>query len=87
MIRYTDNAGEIITVWKEAFGDTEGEIRFFIENLKRGKCLAYYEEDKIASLMYIVECSADGEDSNYIYAACTLKCCMGKGIMSALLEY
>ncbi|MCR5208176.1 MAG: hypothetical protein K6C14_06850, partial [Eubacterium sp.] len=25
--------------------------------------------------------------SNYIYAACTLKSCRGKGIMSALLEY
>lgn len=83
MIKYTNNKNDIIKCWKEAFGDSDEDILFFIDNAKDAKCLAFYENDKITSMLYLVDSSL----GKYIYAACTLKKYQGKGYMSQLLEY
>lgn len=83
MIKFTDNKNDILKCWSEAFGDSEEDILFFIDNAKDAKCLAYYEENEICSMLYLVNSSL-GE---YIYAACTLKEYQGKGIMTKLLDY
>lgn len=83
MIKFTENKNDIIKLWQEAFGDSEEDILFFINNVKNAKCLAYYDNNSIASMLYLV----DSSKGKYVYAACTLKEYRGKGYMSDLLSY
>lgn len=83
MIKFTDNKNDIIKCWKEAFSDSDEDILFFVENVKNAKCLAYYNSDNIASMLYLVKSNL----GLYIYAACTLKEYQKQGIMTKLLNY
>lgn len=83
MIKFTDNKNDIIKCWKEAFSDSDEDILFFVENVKNAKCLAYYNGDNIASMLYLVKSNL----GLYIYAACTLKEYQKQGIMTKLLNY
>lgn len=87
MIRYTDNSTDIVKCWQEAFGDSTEEILFFINNAENAECIAYYNGDEIASMLFLVDCQAKSLNSKYIYAACTLKVYRQCGYMSKLLEY
>jgi predicted acetyltransferase len=87
MIRFTDNVYDIIKCWHQSFGDTADEIMFFINNAKNSKCLAYYNNDKIASMLYLVDCKVNTADCKYIYAACTLEEYRQSGYMTELLEF
>lgn len=87
MIKITYDKDEIIPLWQEAFGDTENEINFFIDNCRHAKCLAYYINNEIASMLYLVNCKLDGNNALYIYAACTAEKYRGQGIMTKLIEY
>lgn len=87
MIKFTDDTKQIIKIWQQAFGDTDEEIIFFIENCKNKSCLGFFENERLVSMMYLVECTCDGERSKYIYAACTLEDMQGRGYMSMLLDY
>ena len=87
MIKYCENKAQIISLWSEVFGDSEEEILFFIENLKNGKCLAYYENNVPVSMLYLIDCCIDNKKGKYIYAACTSKKNEGRGLMSSLIEF
>ncbi len=87
MIKYTDKKSDIIELWQEAFGDSFDDIDFFIKNVKNARCLAFYDEDNIISMFYLVECTHNGKPGEYIYAACTKNEFRKKGIMSELLNY
>lgn len=87
MIKITDDVKQVIKVWQQAFGDSEEDILFFDENCKNKECLGYYKDGRLVSLLYLVDCVCDGENSKYIFAACTLKEMQGKGYMSCLLDY
>ena len=87
MIKITDNKKEITAIWSDVFGDSEEEILFFINNLKNGKCLGYFLDDKLVSMLFLVDCSVKRHNGRYIYAACTYKEYEGRGYMSALIEY
>lgn len=83
MIRFTEDKYEIISCWQEAFGDTEEDILFFIENVRNAQCIAYYYKNDIAGMMYLVESNL----GKYVYAACTKKKYQKRGIMTSLLDY
>ena len=87
MVKFTRDSDKIIHLWREAFGDSEEEIEFFIYNVKNAKCLMYYEGENEASMMYLVDCTVNGEKYSYVYAACTLKDYEGRGYMTKLLNY
>ena len=87
MIKFCDNKEEIISLWSSVFGDSDEEISFFIDNLKNGKCLAYYEKGKAVSMFFLVDCRVGEKKGKYIYAACTLKEYEGRGYMSCLIDY
>lgn len=86
MISFCKNKSDIVSLWKNVFGDTEEEILFFIENAKNADCLALYKEKKIASMLFLVDCSINGKEGKYIYAACTKKEFEGRGLMTKLLD-
>lgn len=87
MISITNNIEDIVLCWQEAFGDSREEIVFFVENSKDCQCLAYYENGKICSMLFLVDCRIEGKSAKYIYAACTLNEYKNRGIMTKLLEY
>jgi predicted acetyltransferase len=87
MIKFTDNKDDIIKCWQEAFGDSEDEILYFINNAVNTKCLAFYEDNQITSMLYLVDCKVNKIDSKYIYAACTLNEYKNQGYMTQLLDF
>ena len=82
MIKTVENKEDIIRLWKEAFGDSEEDILFFLDNANY-ESLGCFENEKLVSMLFLIGSSL-GE---YIYAACTDKKMQGKGYMSELLNY
>lgn len=94
MIRYSNknDINGIIQLWNEAFGDSEKEIRFFLDSCYKPHNTVIYEADgEIASMLFLLEgdMHIDSVDypSYYLYAACTLKKFRGRGIMAQLLDF
>lgn len=87
----TNDIINIINLWNEAFGDSEKEIRFFLENKYVPENTIILEEDgKIASMLFLLEGKMHINNSEYpsyyLYAACTSKEFRGRGYMSDLLK-
>lgn len=81
----------IISLWNEAFGDSEREIRFFLDNKFEPKNTLIYELcGEAVSMLFLLEGNMiiNGAEypSYYLYAACTAKKCRGRGIMAELLD-
>lgn len=87
MIKVCKNIDDISLVWSEAFGDSYDDIKYFYDSIKNGICLAYYDNEKICSLLYLVDCSLKGKEFKYAYAVCTLNEKKRMGYVSSLLKY
>lgn len=94
MIRYSEKSDikDIIFLWNEAFGDSQEEIMFFINNkYKPENTLVFEDNSKIVSMLFLLEgemkINNNRYPSYYLYAACTLNDCRGKGYMSQLLGF
>lgn len=94
MIRLSVNNDKdgIISLWKEAFCDSEEDITFFLERkYSPDRTLICEIDGEIASMLFLLEgymCIAGKEyPSYYLYAACTAKKHRGKGLMADLLEF
>lgn len=77
---------EHIALWQQAFGDSREDVLFFLENAKHISCLCLYD-NKLCSMLFLVDCKVDENNHKYIYAACTDKTCRKNGYMSMLLNY
>lgn len=87
MIEFIDDYNLILPLWREAFGDSEEEIKFFTDNCKDARCLARFDGEELAAMLFLVDCVCSGENVKYIYAACTYKKFRKNGCMQSLLEY
>lgn len=87
MIKICDNINDIAKLWSEAFGDNFEDIKFFYDNIRHGKCYAYYDDGNIASMLYLIDCTLNGRQSHYVYATCTLNEYRSRGYMSKLLQF
>lgn len=94
MIRYSvkSDYNSIISLWKEAFGDSEKDIIFFLnKRYKPENTLVVDADGKIASMLFLLEgeMSIKGKSypSYYLYAACTLNEFRGRGYMASLLDF
>lgn len=86
-IKIADNDMQIYDLWSEAFGDTNEDIKFFLENCKHKTCVGYYKNSQLLSMLFLVDCAVNGIKSKYIYAACTLKSARTLGLMTKILDY
>lgn len=77
----------IIALWQEAFGDTEEDIQFFIDDCKNKSVLTLYDDNELCAMLFLVDADVNGNKYKYIYAACTFKKFRGKGYMTELLSY
>lgn len=87
----TKDINGIIALWNEAFGDSENEIRFFLNRKYIAENTLVVEENgEIASMLFLLEGNMciKGVDypSYYLYAACTLREYRGRGFMAMLLD-
>lgn len=78
---------DIISLWREAFGDSEDDIVFFIRNCVNKSVLTLFDDNELKSMLFLVDTDVCGIGCKYIYAACTYQQCRGKGYMSMLLDY
>ena len=82
---------DIINLWNEAFGDSEKEIRFFLDNKYVSENTLIAEDNGgIASMLFLLEGNMRIDNktfpSYYLYAACTAKKFRGRGYMADLLR-
>lgn len=87
MIKYFYDENLIIPLWQEAFGDSTEDIVFFLRHCKHKKALGYFENNKLSSMLFLVDCKLNEKNAEYIYAACTYKCERNKGLMNKLLSF
>ncbi len=94
MIRLSTNNDikGIVSLWNEAFGDSEAEILFFLKNkFKPENTIVFENNGCIASMLFLLEgkMCIKGVDypSYYLYAACTSKEYRGRGLMASLLDF
>ncbi len=85
-IGFTTDDDSIIELWAEVFGDSEDDIRFFLQNCKNKSCLGYYKDGHLVSMLFLIDCEYCGKNGAYIYAVCTKKAFRNAGFSSALIE-
>lgn len=83
--KFDDEA--IISLWREAFGDTRDDIQFFLDCCEYKTVLLYYCDEALAGMLFLVDAVVNGKKAKYIYAACTDKKYRRKGIMTELLDF
>lgn len=86
-IRFTQSRKQIISLWSNVFKDSEEDIVFFLDNCKKYKCLGLFEDEKLASMLFLVECSYCNKDGYYVYAVATDEDYRKKGYSTSLLNY
>ncbi len=84
-----DITGDMISLWREAFGDTEEEISLFLSLVSEKNVITRVEDGRVVSQLFLLEGNVcDGKKSvpaYYLYAAATLKAYRGRGIMPELI--
>lgn len=85
-ISFTDDKKQIISLWHKVFKDSEEDILFFLNNCKNYKCLGYFSDGSLVSMLFLVDCMYSSENGKYIYAVCTDDKYRKKGYSRALLE-
>lgn len=82
--KYREN---IIALWHECFGDERDYIEFFLDSCPNKLCIGCFENNVLASMLFLLNGSVDGFLCKYIYAACTAHEFRSKGLMGGLIEY
>lgn len=78
---------DVILLWQQAFGDSEEDIRFFINNCRNKSVLTFFDNEELRAMLFLVDAKVNALNYKYIYAACTLKNFRSRGYMSKLLDY
>lgn len=81
------NRDAVIDLWQVSFGDTREYIEFFLDNCPDYVCVEYFAENRLASMLFLLEGNLLGERCKYLYAACTEPSFRRRGIMESLIEF
>lgn len=77
---------QAVSLWHEAFGDSEDYIRFFHGTHSSCYCLMLTESDELVSALYLIDGELCSQQGYYLFAAATFKKFRGKGYMAKLLK-
>lgn len=86
IIDKTEYRSKIMSLWSECFGDSRDYIEFFLDSCP-SECVAYTENGRLVSMLFLLEGHIDNFMLKYIYAACTDKQYRNRGIMGQLIEF
>lgn len=81
------NREDVIKLWQESFGDSREYVEFFLDNCPDYVCIEYFSEDKLASMLFLLEGKLASEKCKYLYAACTDISFRRQGIMEKLITF
>lgn len=74
-------------IWQEAFGDTDAFLdSFFRTAYSPDRCLCVLDGDRIAAILYWIDCELKGQTLAYIYAVVTDPSYRGRGLCRMLME-
>lgn len=81
----------LFSLWKDVFGDEDGYIRLFFEDIyPYSKVFAHFENGEAVSAFYLLDCEIRYHEKlysgYYLYAAATALPFRAKGLMSALIR-
>lgn len=85
-IAFTADKDQIISLWSSVFGDAVQDITFFLDNCTHKKCLGYFKDDILVSMIFIIECSYLDKTGGYVYAVSTYRENRGRGYASELIS-
>lgn len=77
---------QAVTLWREAFGDSEEYINFFLDTHSGCRCVTLEEKDELVSALYLIDGKLNGVDGFYLFAAATFKKHRSNGYMARLLK-
>lgn len=83
----TEYNDDVIALWQDAFGDSREDVEYFLTNCRHKSIIGYYDKNRLASMLFFVDCKICSEKYKYIYAACTDKKYRSHGFMTELLDY
>lgn len=86
MIKFTTDKNQIISLWQRVFGDDEDYINYFLDKCVNKSCLGYFENDKLVSMLFLIDCTYCGCKGKYVYAVATDEKCRGRGYASSLIN-
>ena len=86
MIKFTDDREQIICLWNEVFHDSREDIEYFLDNCKNKRCLGFFENDTLVSMLFLIDCKYGKLSGKYLYAVCTSKESRNKGFAGKLIE-
>lgn len=82
-----EQAGDLRSLWKEAFGDSDAFLNKFWETaFAYDRCRCITVNGKVAAALYWMDCRCDGAPMAYVYAVATAKAHRGTGLCRALME-
>ena len=77
----------LLSLWKEAFGDTDEYIKIFFETaFSKNRCRCVTDNGRVVAALYWFDCSHLGKKTAYIYAVATASSHRGKGICNTLMK-
>lgn len=77
---------QAVSLWKEAFGDSEEYINFFLDTHKGCTFVPLTDYGVLVSALYLIDGVLDDVDGFYLFAAATFKAHRSKGYMARLLQ-
>jgi ribosomal protein S18 acetylase RimI-like enzyme len=77
----------VISLWQECFGDSKEYVEFFLDNCPHYTCIAYYADNKLVSMLFLLNGYLNSMECKYLYAACTSSEYRRQGIMEKLIDY
>ena len=77
---------DIISLWYECFGDEAEYIEFFLNRCPNKLCLGCFENNRLVSMLFLLNGEVDGFPAKYIYAACTAHEFRSRGFMAELID-
>lgn len=86
LIDINERREEIIRLWNEAFFDSRDYIDFFLNNCPC-ICAGSIIENKLVSMLFLLDGRIGNFTVKYIYAACTDKAFRGRGLMKELISF
>lgn len=74
-------------LWQEAFGDTDAFLdSFYRTAYSPDRCRCVLDGDRVAAVLYWIDCAVDDQKLAYIYAVVTDPNCRGRGLCRRLME-
>ena len=70
-ISFTDDREQIISLWSAVFGDSREDIEFFLDECRNKRCLGFFADGTLVSMLFLVDCKYAEYNGQYIYAVCT----------------